>query len=46
MMREVPFPDPGRPDTRSIRRFMVWVFREQWPTQVLGMLSGMIWMTR
>jgi ABC-type multidrug transport system fused ATPase/permease subunit len=45
MMREVPFPDPGRPDTRSIRRFMVWVFREQWRTQVLGMASGMVWMT-
>ena len=43
-MREIPFPDPGRPDTRSTLRFMVWVAREQWRTQVLGMLSGMVWM--
>ncbi|GAA4726617.1 ABC transporter ATP-binding protein [Pedococcus ginsenosidimutans] len=43
-MREIPFPDPGRPDTRSTLRFMVWVAREQWRTQVLGMLTGMVWM--
>jgi ABC-type multidrug transport system fused ATPase/permease subunit len=43
-MREIPFPDPGRPDTRSTLRFMVWVAREQWRTQVLGMLAGMAWM--
>jgi ABC-type multidrug transport system fused ATPase/permease subunit len=43
-MREIPFPDPGRPDTRSTLRFMVWVAREQWRTQVLGMLAGMVWM--
>ena len=43
-MREIPFSDPGRPDTRSTLRFMVWVAREQWRTQVLGMLAGMVWM--
>ena len=43
-MRQIPFPDPGRPDTRSTLRFMVWVAREQWRTQVLGMLAGMVWM--
>ena len=43
-MREIPFPDPGRPDTRSTLRFMVWVAREQWRTQVLGMLAGVVWM--
>ena len=43
-MREVPFPDPGRPDTRGPLRFMAWVGREQWPTQVLGMLTGALWM--
>jgi ABC-type multidrug transport system fused ATPase/permease subunit len=43
-MREIPFPDPGRPDTRSTLRFMVWVAREQWRTQVLGMITGMVWM--
>jgi ABC-type multidrug transport system fused ATPase/permease subunit len=44
LMRQIPFPDPGRPDTRSTLRFMVWVAREQWRTQVLGMLAGMVWM--
>jgi ABC-type multidrug transport system fused ATPase/permease subunit len=44
LMREVPFPDPGRPDTRSPLRFMAWVAREQWRTQVLGMVSGGLWM--
>jgi ABC-type multidrug transport system fused ATPase/permease subunit len=43
-MREIPFPDPGQPDTRSPMRFMAWVAREQWRTQLLGMLSGMVWM--
>ena len=43
-MREIPFPDPGRPDTRSTLRFMVWIGREQWRTQVLGALTGMVWM--
>ena len=43
-MRQIPFPDPGRPDTRSTLRFMGWVAREQWRTQVLGMLTGMVWM--
>ena len=43
-MREIPFPDPGTPDTRSTLRFMAWVAREQWRTQLLGMLTGMVWM--
>jgi ABC-type multidrug transport system fused ATPase/permease subunit len=43
-MREIPFPDAGRPDTRSTLRFMLWVGREQWRTQVLGMVTGMVWM--
>ncbi|GAA2736936.1 ABC transporter ATP-binding protein [Pedococcus aerophilus] len=43
-MREIPFPDPGRPDTRSTLRFMVWIGREQWRTQTLGALTGMVWM--
>jgi ABC-type multidrug transport system fused ATPase/permease subunit len=44
LMREIPFPDPGRPDTRGPLRFMAWVAREQWRTQVLGMASGGAWM--
>jgi ABC-type multidrug transport system fused ATPase/permease subunit len=43
-MQTIPFPDPGTPDTRSSLRFMVWVARKQWRTQVLGMLTGMVWM--
>lgn len=43
-MQTIPFPDPGRPDTRSTTRFMIWVGRQQWRTQVLGMLAGMAWM--
>ncbi|SDP34960.1 ABC-type multidrug transport system, ATPase and permease component [Pedococcus dokdonensis] len=43
-MQTIPFPDPGRPDTRSTARFMLWVGRQQWRTQVLGMLAGMAWM--
>jgi ABC-type multidrug transport system fused ATPase/permease subunit len=43
-MQTIPFPDPGRPDTRSTTRFMLWVGRQQWRTQVLGMLAGMAWM--
>ncbi|GAA2170055.1 ABC transporter ATP-binding protein [Pedococcus bigeumensis] len=44
LMQTIPFPDPGRPDTRSTTRFMLWVGRQQWRTQVLGMLAGMAWM--
>jgi ABC-type multidrug transport system fused ATPase/permease subunit len=43
-MREIPFPDPGRPDTRSTARFLLWVAARQWPTQVVGMASGAVWM--
>ncbi|MDU0312920.1 ABC transporter ATP-binding protein [Phycicoccus sp. M110.8] len=43
-MREIPFPDPGRPDTRSTVRFLVWVAARQWPTQLVGMASGAVWM--
>ncbi|WP_179423713.1 ABC transporter ATP-binding protein [Pedococcus badiiscoriae] len=43
-MQTIPFPDPGRPDTRSTTRFMLWVARKQWRTQLLGMFAGMAWM--
>jgi ABC-type multidrug transport system fused ATPase/permease subunit len=43
-MQTIPFPDTGRPDTRSTTRFMLWVGRQQWRTQSLGMLAGMAWM--
>jgi ABC-type multidrug transport system fused ATPase/permease subunit len=44
LMREIPFPDPGRPDTRSTVRFLAWVAARQWPTQLVGMASGAVWM--
>ncbi len=44
-MRQVPFSDPGRPDNRSTLRFMLWVARKQWRTQVLGTIAGIGWMT-
>jgi len=43
-MRAMPFADPGRPDTRSTARFLVWIGRQQWRTQLLGMTAGMVWM--
>ncbi|GAB3449688.1 ABC transporter ATP-binding protein [Phycicoccus ginsengisoli] len=43
-MREIPFPDPGRPDTRSTARFLLWIAARQWRTQVVGMASGAVWM--
>lgn len=43
-MRQLPFPDPGDPDTSSIPRFMLWVARQQWRSQVVGMLAGGVWM--
>jgi ABC-type multidrug transport system fused ATPase/permease subunit len=44
LMREIPFPDPGRPDTSSTARFLLWTGRQQWRSQTLGMLAGGLWM--
>jgi len=43
-MQTMPFPDPGRPDTRTPLRFLLWVGLRQWRTQALGLLCGMAWM--
>jgi ABC-type multidrug transport system fused ATPase/permease subunit len=43
-MQQMPFADPGRPDTRSIPRFMLWIAGQQWRSQALGMLAGAAWM--
>lgn len=43
-MQTMPFPDPGRPDTRTPLRFLLWVGLRQWRTQALGLLCGMVWM--
>ncbi len=43
-MKQLPFSDPGTPDTRSPTRFLVWVGRQQLGTLLLGMIFGIIWM--
>ena len=42
-MQTIPFPDPGRPDTRSPLRFLLWTAL-RWRTQLLGLVFGMLWM--
>jgi ABC-type multidrug transport system fused ATPase/permease subunit len=43
-MKQLPFADPGTPDTRSPTRFLLWVGRHQVATLVLGMTFGIVWM--
>lgn len=43
-MLELPFADPGRPDTRSPARLLVWVGRLQLRTLAGGVLFGILWM--
>jgi len=43
-MIRLPFADPGRPDTRSPFRFLVWVGRLQARTLLGGVLFGVMWM--
>ncbi|HEX5800325.1 MAG TPA: ABC transporter ATP-binding protein [Gaiellaceae bacterium] len=43
-MRDLPFRDPGRPDTRSPLRLLLWVGRLQLPTLLLGVVFGIVWM--
>lgn len=43
-MKVLPFSDPGRPDTRSPARFLLWIGRQQLSTLALGMAFGVIWM--
>jgi len=43
-MKQLPFSDPGRPDTRSPTRFLVWVGRQQLGTLALGVTFGIVWM--
>lgn len=44
MRTAIPFADPGQPDTANPLRFMLWVGRRQWRTQLAGIASGMVWM--
>ena len=43
-MIKLPFTDPGRPDTRSPVRFLLWVARHQLGTLLAGVFFGVIWM--
>jgi ABC-type multidrug transport system fused ATPase/permease subunit len=43
-MIKLPFTDPGRPDTRSPVRFLLWVARHQVSTLLAGVFFGVIWM--
>jgi ABC-type multidrug transport system fused ATPase/permease subunit len=43
-MKQLPFSDPGRPDTRSPGRFLLWIGKCQRGTLALGMTFGVIWM--
>jgi ABC-type multidrug transport system fused ATPase/permease subunit len=43
-MKQLPFADPGTPDTRSPTRFLLWVGRHQVGTLILGMTFGIVWM--
>jgi ABC-type multidrug transport system fused ATPase/permease subunit len=41
---ELPYADPGRPDTRSPWRLLLWVGRQQKRTLAVGVVLGCIWM--
>ena len=43
-MRTLPFDDPGRPDTRSPIRLLLWVGSKHLGTLGLGMMFGIVWM--
>ncbi|HET9171306.1 MAG TPA: ABC transporter ATP-binding protein [Actinospica sp.] len=43
-MRKLPVADPGVPDSRSATRYLLWVWREQWRSQLLGVWWGVVWM--
>jgi ABC-type multidrug transport system fused ATPase/permease subunit len=41
---QLPLADPGRPDTRSPARLLVWVGRQQLGTLAAGVFFGVAWM--
>src|SRR5215469_11547256 len=43
-MRPLPVPDPGSPDTRSPRRFILWLMDSQLRSVLAGVLWGCCWM--
>ena len=44
MRIRLPFDDPGRPDTRSPARLLLWVGRLQLGTLAAGVCFGIVWM--
>lgn len=43
-MPALPFADPGRPDTRSPARFLLWLAGGQRRLLIFGMIFGTLWM--
>ena len=43
-MIDLPYADPGRPDTRSPLRLLLWVGRHQLRTLLAGVVAGIVWM--
>jgi len=43
-MRSLPEPDPGEPDCRSATRLLLWIWRDQWGSQLCGAGWGVAWM--
>jgi ABC-type multidrug transport system fused ATPase/permease subunit len=43
-MRQLPVPDPGLPDHRSPRRYLVWIARTQLRALLGGIAFGIVWM--
>ena len=37
-------PAPRQPDSRSGTRLMLWIWREQWRSQLTGFFWGITWM--
>ncbi|GAA0987790.1 ABC transporter ATP-binding protein [Acrocarpospora macrocephala] len=43
VMRALPVPDPGTPDTRSPSRYLWWTMRTQWRPLVIGIGFAILW---
>ncbi|MET7393618.1 ABC transporter ATP-binding protein [Dactylosporangium sp. NPDC005572] len=43
-MIRLPLPEPGRPDSRSAARYLLWLARSQWRLILGGVLLGIAWM--
>src|SRR5262245_52742370 len=43
-MIDLPVADPGRPDTRSPARLLLWVGRQQLWTLTVAIVFGIVWM--